>query len=380
MNKTTAPELNELNRVCHDLRNLLTAVLGYAGMLPDAPAAKVSDFAESIQKAARRMVEIINDALDRAKMLNGTYKAPNREFELAAQILDIVKVFQAQADSKKIGISVDIGSDVPATVTGSPMHICEILSNFLSNSLKFVPPTGAIAVRAELAHLPKSVRFSVTDNGAGMPAELCQRLFQPFVQGDHAEGGSGLGLALCQRLVKEIDGQIGVTSELGQGSTFFFTVPFPQAGCQTATNHQSPDNAPLETSVVSQGQSLRADQPTVLIVDDNESVSTLLQSVLSQFGYKADLAVDAQSALASLRSKHYSVLLVDAQLGQTSGAELIAAIRLTEAKAASAHVPIIGTSGYGDPLELMEAGANGFLAKPFLPRDLTSKIEEVLAA
>src|ERR1700733_9274066 len=176
--KTTAPELNELNRVCHDLRNFLTALLGYATMLSDAPASQVPALAASIQKAARRMNEIINDALDRSKMLNGTYKAPNREFELSAQVSDMVKVFQAQAESKEIGMTIDIGTDVPAKVTGSPMHVCEILSNLLANSLKFVPPKGTVTVRAELVQLPASIRFSVTDNGPGMPPELCERLFQ----------------------------------------------------------------------------------------------------------------------------------------------------------------------------------------------------------
>ena len=348
-NSKSAPERDELLRVCHDLRNLVTAINGYAALIPGSSPDEISRFVTEVRTAAGKMAEIMNDALDRAKLTNGAYKAPSRIFDVAAQLETVQSVFSGPAKEKGISLSLSIAEDVPARVIGSPLHVSETLTNLITNALKFTQEGGSISIRAELGRSAETIRFSVTDNGPGMPPDLCERLFQPFVQGEHNEGGTGLGLALCRRFMQELGGEIGVTSQLGQGSTFYFIVPFQSVGEAETEPDIRVASAPQTISAGEQ------EKKTALVVDDETGLSMLLQSVLRNFGYQTDVAVDIDSALTLLEATEYTAIVVDLSLGGASGKTLISEIRRRKGK--NRHAAIIATSGYGDSEAAIAAGA-----------------------
>jgi PAS domain S-box-containing protein len=218
-----------LANMSHELRTPLTAIIGFAGLL--SVKGKLGDletkFVDRIGKASRNLLTLINEVLDISKVDAGLIELEYVPTALHALADDAVQLLGEQARAKGLLLQADVGSDVPDQVLGDPVRLAQIIANLLSNAVKFTA-SGAVTLRI-LRTSAERLRFEVSDTGEGIPADRIDKLFVRFVQADSSttrtHGGTGLGLAICKGLVGLMDGEIGVESVLGSGSTFWFETP-----------------------------------------------------------------------------------------------------------------------------------------------------------
>ncbi len=220
-----------LSIVSHDLRTLLSQVMGYAGLISMEVAAKqlgaqLISNADRIQRSGTRMNRLIGDLVDVASIHAGTLVVTRQEEDPARAVSEAVDTFQAQALARGISVSSEAGLE-PITVMFDPARILQVLTNLLSNALKFTPAKGSIVVR--LARVGTELRFSVSDTGIGIPAGKLEAIFERFLQiNSNDRRGVGLGLYISKCIIQGHGGRIWAESTVGKGSIFSFTLPIEQ--------------------------------------------------------------------------------------------------------------------------------------------------------
>jgi PAS domain S-box-containing protein len=347
-----------LANVTHELRTPLNGILGMARLLLETPLEDAQkEYAQIIRRSGRELLTVVDGVLDFARAEAGQLEFEDALLEPRRVVEDACTAIADDAKAKGLTLTATVADAVPLRARGDAGRLQQVLGHLLANAVKFTP-RGGVAVRAEVVHEGPDgtlLGFEVADTGLGIDAATQARLFQPFVQADGSStrryGGAGLGLALCRRIVSHMGGQIGVRSELGQGSTFWFTV-------KLALEASAPPPRPAETA-----------GGRVLVVEDNTVNQKVAIAMIQSLGYAAEAVGDGLQAVEACARANYDAVLMDCQMPQMDGFKATAFIRQREGK--ERHTPIIALTASvtaEDHQRCLAAGMDDYLSKP-VPRE-----------
>jgi len=361
-----------LATVSHEIRTPMTAILGTVEMMgAGALTPRHREQIGVINGSSRALLQLIDDILDLSRIETGRLELAEDEFRIDQLLGQVRSMFDATALARGATLTLGLGPDVPKAVLGDARRVRQVLTNLVGNALKFAAEGE---IRLGVQAVPEGLRFSVRDPGPGLAPEQHGRIFDAFTQVDgsstRVHGGVGLGLAICQELVTAMSGRIGVDSEPGAGSDFWFVLPL---AATEASPSQEEDGATQPGALAA---ALR-----VLVVDDNQLNRVILGELLQAIGCVPTLVETASRALVLLADDAFDAVLMDCDMPEMDGLE--ATRRLRQLPGATARVPVIGVSGHvGDQARLsaLDAGMDDYLHKPVGLAELRCALDAVVPA
>jgi len=379
-----------LANMSHEIRTPLNAIIGFSRIVSDKEVGELnktqSEYLENVVKSSEHLLSLINDILDFSKIEAGKLELENTDFNLTETVEEVVNLLRFKAEEKNILLTSHIDADVPAYLRGDPTRLRQILLNLLNNAVKFTPK-GEVRITVQNSKCKMqndnfalcTLHFELSDTGIGIPKNRLDCLFQAFSQADTSTtrrfGGTGLGLAISKSLVEKMNGQIGVESVEGKGSTFWFTAEFEKSVKCDVLSVMKEDN--LNTFHLTHNTSLR-----ILIVEDNEFNQKLALHILKKLGFEADVANNGREAIRALQTVAYDLVLMDIQMPVMDGLDAAKFIRNPQSEVLNPDVPIIAMTAHAmqsDRDQCSEAGMNDYISKPICSDELLRIIRNQLS-
>ena len=411
-----------LANMSHELRTPLNGVVGMLELLRLSGASTTQqNYIDQASRSAQSLLRMVGDVLDLSEMAVGKIGLKPAPFRLDALIAALRDQYAEQAVAKGLNVAITLPESLHIPLIGDSRRVSQMLGNLLNNAVKFTE-SGGIAMRVSGSNETPStiqIRFEVGDTGIGIPLEMQQRIFEAFTQGDGSMtrryGGSGLGLAIVKELSERMNGEFGVQSMIGVGSTFWLSLPFekaptelraePRAELRVAPTAEAAPRQPLSPAappppppvplaarprmVTAAGREFQEmlreagrSSVRILLVEDNPANLRVTQALLETLGCEVCTAVNGVRAVAAYREGVYDLVLMDCQMPEMDGYQATAAIRQVEAMLGRS-TPIVALTAHamdGSRAECLAAGMNDQLSKPLTLAALTSKLLEWLSA
>ncbi len=357
-----------LANMSHEIRTPLNGIVGMLALLGGTPLdVQQRRYAAVADASAASLLTLINDILDFSKIEAGKLELDAVPFDLADVAEQAVAVLWARAGGKGLAVACEVDPALARRRVGPADRVRQVLVNLLGNAVKFTD-VGSVTL-AVTADADDAIRFAVTDTGIGIPADRLDRLFQSFSQVDASTtrkyGGTGLGLAISRQLAGLMGGTVGVRSEVGRGSTFWFTARLPTTDAAAA---------PVPVASVTPAPTAGR---RVLVAEDNEVNQMVVGEMLRRLGYAHDLVADGRAAADAAAGGGYDLVLMDCQMPELDGFEAAAAIRAAEAAAGRPRLPVIALTANaikGDRERCLAAGMDDYLSKPIDTAALAAKL------
>jgi PAS domain S-box-containing protein len=372
-----------LASMSHELRTPMNAILGMTDLALQEPLSdRLRDYLQTARESGDLLLNLLNEVLDLSRIEAGRFELEATPFSPQQTVEQVVRTLRVRADEKGLALSCELAEDLPNLLIGDSLRLRQVLMNLIGNAIKFTP-TGKIAVRAAVQTRGTetvSLKFSVSDTGIGIAPEHRERLFAPFTQADASTtrryGGSGLGLTISKRLVDLMGGTIWLESQLGQGSTFHFTVTLPTAKPSSTGRERQlagRDGASPQLATAP-ARGLR-----VLLVEDTPANQKLVHYLLSNRGHTVVVAENGRESLDRLTAEDFDLVLMDVQMPEMDGFQATAAIRaLPDVR--KARIPVVAMTAHalrGDAERCLAAGMDSYLSKPIDGHELIALVERL---
>jgi signal transduction histidine kinase/CheY-like chemotaxis protein len=360
----------------HEVRTPLNGILGVSAMLLETELyPEQRQLAEIVLTSAESLLSIVNDVLDFSKIEAGRVELEKIDFDLPGLVRSVVELQTIRANEKCLTIQTEIAPGIPECLHGDPLKVRQVLNNLLGNAIKFSTRDPIrLIVQLELA-TPEEMRlcFHVMDSGIGISPEKQEQIFQPFSQGDVSTtrlyGGTGLGLSICRQLVELMGGSIGVESEPGAGSDFWFTANFERP------------NPANETTAAPDGDDGELPEKLRVLLAEDSAINRLVAThQLQKLGCEVEAVGNGREAVRAVEAMRFDLILMDCQMPEMDGYAATAAIRERDSRTGR-HTRIIALTANamaGERERCLEAGMDGYLSKPFRPIELRALIAEVM--
>lgn len=350
-----------VSNISHEIRTPMHSIQGLLELVGNTPiTTEQQDYLGKMDHAVQHLLGIINNVLDFSRIETGRFQLDRQHYSLRSVLNNVESQLANSASSKGLRLMFMVAEEVPDNLYGDPLRLGQVLINYIGNAIKF-SERGEIKVSAKLISRDGrtcKLRFLVRDHGIGISQEVQKNLFQPFEQADSSTtreyGGTGLGLAICRKIVEETGGQVGVESEPGKGSEFWFTTRMGVTDRKAVV--------PSDHLEDKDAQRLRGRR--VLLVEDNEVNQMVAKELLSRVGIEVEVAGNGKQALQVLEHDRFDAVLMDVQMPIMDGYEATRLIREDPELHDAVVIAMTANAGREDKQAAFSAGVDDFVSKP----------------
>ncbi|MGB2832037.1 MAG: ATP-binding protein [Methylotenera sp.] len=373
-----------LSHISHEIRTPLNGIVGACDLLGSANLNKDHAMLFNVMKSSSNMLlDLVNNVLDLSKIESGKVINVTEDFYLQNLMTSTVNLFESQASQKGVSIAYEISKETPLRVHGNLLHTKQVLINLVGNAVKFTEKGSVKIVVSALAqgNSQANIRFEVKDTGTGIASDSLASIFESFVQAKeskHKIGGSGLGTTISKNLVELMHGQIGVESTLGQGSTFWFEIPFEKLSSHnTQTENVTSEIIPFKKMV----NTPKKNAYRILVAEDNDTNILILSQMLEMQNHTFDIVKNGELALDKLRDESYDLMILDCNMPVMGGLEALKVYQAINVGQPQVPAIILSADATEDTRALFEGlGVAAFLTKPMLNEPLAEAIEKAVSS
>lgn len=350
-----------VSNISHEIRTPMHSIQGLLELVGNTSLDAIQkDYLGKIDLAVQHLLGIINSVLDFSRIETGKFQLDRQHYSLRSVLNNVESQLANSASSKGLKLVFSVAEDVPDNLYGDPLRLGQVLINYIGNAIKF-SDHGEIRVSGKLVSRDGrtcKLRFLVRDQGIGIRQDVQKKLFQPFEQADSSTtrefGGTGLGLAICRKIVEETGGQVGVESEPGKGSEFWFTT---RMGITDG-------KARVQADALSEQDEQQLRGRSVLLVEDNEVNQMVAKELLSRVGVDVSVAGNGRQALQVLENQRFDAVLMDVQMPVMDGYEATRLIRDDPDLHDTVVIAMTANAGREDKQAAFSAGVDDFVSKP----------------